>query len=270
MKYRFIASDIDGTLLPIGNREFSPATLDIARRCREKGIYFTLSSGRSFTGTQPVAVSLGITCPIMTCNGSVIMSVDGEVIKSFPFDKADACFLYEDMRRNGLECRLYCTDGVYAIIPDEPLKHTETVINGHTFVYSVNETALFETHALDIACKAEAYSHDTALLNRLLERYSSLGYGAAQAFPIDIELTAHGVGKGSSLLWLSHELGVSPEETVAFGDNTNDLDMLRAAGLGVAVGNAAEPLRLAADMIAPDSAMDGVAVTIDRIIAEEI
>ena len=72
--------------------------------------------------------------------------------------------------------------------------------------------------------------------------------------------------KGTALEALCRHLGVTMEETIAFGDGTNDLTMLRAAGLGVAMGNAAPEVKAAADMVTDDNEHSGVAKVIRKIL----
>ena len=74
--------------------------------------------------------------------------------------------------------------------------------------------------------------------------------------------------KGDALIALCAALGIAPEETVAFGDGTNDTSMIRAAGVGVAMGNADFSVKAAADTVCDDNEHDGVAKFIERLLAE--
>ena len=82
----------------------------------------------------------------------------------------------------------------------------------------------------------------------------------------NIELNSAAANKGGALAALCRHLGVAPEETVAFGDGTNDLSMLRAAGLGVAMGNAAPEVKAVADLVTEDNEHAGVARVINEIL----
>ena len=84
----------------------------------------------------------------------------------------------------------------------------------------------------------------------------------------NIELNAPLANKGDALLALCDKLGIAREETVAFGDGTNDLSMLRAAGVGTAMGNADFAVKAAADTVCDDNEHDGVAKFIERLLAE--
>lgn len=81
----------------------------------------------------------------------------------------------------------------------------------------------------------------------------------------NLEITASGVDKGKALEWLCKELGIEPERTIAIGDSLNDYEMLQAAGLAVAMGNAVEPLKELADIVTETNERDGVAVVLDDL-----
>ena len=86
-----------------------------------------------------------------------------------------------------------------------------------------------------------------------------------QSEPTYLEILPAGVNKGTALERLEMILGIKKEEVICFGDNLNDLEMIRRAGIGVAMGNAGAEVKAAADCIAPDHNDDGVA----RVLARE-
>jgi 5-amino-6-(5-phospho-D-ribitylamino)uracil phosphatase len=79
----------------------------------------------------------------------------------------------------------------------------------------------------------------------------------------------HGVHKGHGLAWLAERLGIEQSRTMGIGDSEADIPMLRWAGLGVAMGNAAPDVKAAADWVAPSLEEDGAAVAIERFVLEE-
>ena len=82
----------------------------------------------------------------------------------------------------------------------------------------------------------------------------------------NLEVNAKGADKGSALLWLADHLGISREETMAFGDGENDIPMIKAAGIGVAMENALDTVKEAADTITLNNDEDGVAAVIRKFI----
>ena len=99
----------------------------------------------------------------------------------------------------------------------------------------------------------------TELQQLLRERYSSR-LSILQSRPYFLEITRKEATKGQALKFLSEKEGISAEEIVAIGDSYNDLDMLQFAGTGVAVANAPQEVKNAADVITRAAAEDGVAV----------
>lgn len=85
----------------------------------------------------------------------------------------------------------------------------------------------------------------------------------------NIEINRRGVNKGQGLRWLAKELGCTMENLAAIGDSDNDLTMLRAAGLGIAMANSRKNVRLTADVVTGSNTENGVAQAIERYILEE-
>ena len=84
------------------------------------------------------------------------------------------------------------------------------------------------------------------------------------ALPYNIEVNAEGINKGEALLWVAERLGIRREETLAFGDGANDVELLRTAGIGAAMSNGVPEVLAAADIKAGNNDEDGVACTIRR------
>jgi hypothetical protein len=84
-----------------------------------------------------------------------------------------------------------------------------------------------------------------------------------------LTVLAAGVSKASALRWLAAERGIAPAQVMAIGDDLNDVEMLQWAGLGVAMGNAIEEARAAADVHTVSNAEDGVALAIRRWLLQE-
>lgn len=104
------------------------------------------------------------------------------------------------------------------------------------------------------------------MLRHFSERFPDLA--ATSSNSANIELNSVRAGKGSGLLALCKALGIDPEDTVAFGDGSNDISLLRAAGRGVAMANAADAVKTAADAVCESNDDCGVAKEIWRLMGE--
>ncbi len=91
------------------------------------------------------------------------------------------------------------------------------------------------------------------------------GYEAVLSTPTLLEVTAGGVNKGTALRWMADYLDVPIEATIAFGDQHNDVDMIRTAGFGVAMGNAVDAVKQVAKHVTAHHKEDGVAVVLESL-----
>ncbi|MBQ8964038.1 MAG: HAD hydrolase family protein, partial [Clostridia bacterium] len=135
----------------------------------------------------------------------------------------------------------------------------------------IDDRAAFEREALSRVYKLEGLTENTAMMEALRSALSAeTGARVTHSSWRNVELMSHGMGKAPALGWLAAHLGVDLADCMAFGDNANDLDMLRAVGWPVAVGNATDEAKAAARIVADTDANDGVAkVIFERVLGEE-
>src|SRR5690606_15624796 len=111
------------------------------------------------------------------------------------------------------------------------------------------------------------HTEDDGLRRALWDEIASWGgLELSNSSPLNIEINPAGVSKAAALEEVCRLAGVRMEETVAVGDSLNDLAAIRAAGLGVAMGNAQEAVKEAADAVTATNEEDGVALVIRRYI----
>lgn len=258
---KLVVSDIDDTLLPKGG-VISQGTRRAVAECRRRGIVFSLASGRWFPSTVTVAETLGVNGPLIVANGGCVMTVDGEVLKEFPMRERDVEIAYGAVKDCGALITSYVRGAIYRLNtwtmenrPPEKLSY----FGGEVFDVVDDDPVRFQQEALQGVYKMEVYSNDTPLLAELRDRLEKAGLSVSSSFKTNIEITSPGLGKGQAVAWLARYLGIGREQVMCFGDNTNDASMLRAAGVGVAMGNAVAELKAQADLVAPPCAEDGLA-----------
>lgn len=111
--------------------------------------------------------------------------------------------------------------------------------------------------------KINVFLADLSDKESLREELSSVeGLAISSSMYNNLEINAEAATKGNALLWLADHLGIPREETMAFGDGENDISMLKAAGTGVAMGNASDHVKAAADEVTLTNEQDGVAAAI--------
>ena len=119
--------------------------------------------------------------------------------------------------------------------------------------------------------KIQFFTRDMELRSRLLTEIPQVfpGILATSSSPQNIELNQMNANKGQALLDLADRLGVPHEKTIAFGDGLNDITMIRAAGIGIAMENAEPAVKAAADWITASCDEDGVAAGVERFVLSQ-
>lgn len=258
---KLVVSDIDGTLLPKGGN-ISEGSRRAVAECRRKGINFALASGRWFPTTLPIAEAVGCQGPLIVSGGGCVITPDGEILQEFTMDDADARRTYDIIKDCGGMITSYVNGAIYrlnaACLEKHPPEKT-SYIDGDMWEVVDDDVSRFENEGLTGVYKMEVYSDEPALLKGLWDELAAAGLSVCSSTVKNIEIASPGGGKGQAVKWLAEYLGLEKEQVMAFGDHVNDLDMLEAAGVGVAMGNGEPEVKAKADLIAPPCTEDGLA-----------
>lgn len=267
---KMIGLDCDGTLLN-NNKELTEYSRSVLVKAIERGIVVLAATGRPLTGIPCQVSEIPGIRYALTSNGARIVDVEEnkvlyEALMQFEtkkkvlavFNKYDTykeIFLEgtgygneselrrvheyterESMARYMRECRVPVTD-IFEMIDREkkPLDKVHALFKSN----EEKEKALQEIKKIAGTCPTASMCNN-------------------------IEVNAYGVNKGTGLLHLGEILGISREEIMACGDGLNDLEMVKEAGFGVAVGNAVEEVKEAADYITDTNENEGVAKAIEK------
>ena len=237
-KYQLLVLDLDGTLTN-SKKEISPRNLQTLLRLQQSGVRLVLASGRPTYGIAPLADTLR-----MKEYGGFILSYNGGEIIEWGTGR----LLYKNL------------------LPDDvlPILYTASVRNEQAILTYDNEYILTES-------PDDEYVRKEAFLNKMKIRAVD-DFLAAAPLPLPkclepyfLELVPMGIDKAQSLSVLLDKLGLTREAMVAMGDGYNDLSMIKFAGMGVAMANAQEPVKQAADYITLSNDEDGVAMAVERL-----
>ena len=267
MRRRLLAMDLDGTLVG-PDLIVSPRNRAALNAAREKGVFVTLATGRMLRSTLPFARALSLTTPIICYQGAMVADpVTGEVLlhRTVPLVLAREVLALAEAR--GWHIHFYVDDVMYV---DEMTSQVTvyTSIVTDAMPRAVGNLRAFldrlpdgsePTKLLIIGDEAAT----TATLVELRERFSARLY-ITRSMPTFAEVANRECSKGAALSWLAGRLGVAQADTVAIGDALNDLEMVRWAGTGVAVGNAVPELAAVAGYRTSAVDRDGVAEAIER------
>lgn len=254
MKIKAAFFDIDGTLVSFQTHAMPSSAVDALRCLRVAGVKTFLATGRNGDSTR-FLMETGL--------------FDGEILINGQLCELNGARVYENPIGPG--------DIDAAIAGAESGEFTLGFLGGHeSFVNRVDDYVIEacryagmavprvasaalarEMHIHQIHCYGAPGAEDA-----LLSRATSLT--AARWSPNFADVFPRGGGKDRGIEAMCAVLGISPAETIAFGDGENDITMLEAAGIGVAMGNASEAVKARADYVAPSVDEHGVARTIEH------
>ena len=273
MSIRLIATDVDGTILPRGGA-ISDATRRAVALCRAQGIPFVIVSGRWIGALGDVIRQCGTADqPLIIVNGSAVLGPGGALWHERFMDPEDVARVYAVLSRYDVQINSYAPGALYCL-NTAALAHPSSMIKGYLGgdKLVLDDRTAFEGEALERVYKLEGLTEDTALMDEVrgaLRRETNAQ--VTHSSWRNVELMSRGMGKAAALGWLAERLGVPLSDCMAFGDNANDLDMLRAVGWPVAVGNAADEVKAAARVVADTDVNDGVAkVIFESALGEEM
>lgn len=263
---RLVALDIDGTLLKwvdgggTTHEEISPAVGEAVRRARAAGCHVVLASGRSPHGMTPVAdlLELHAEAPVwvVASNGAVVFRYPPlEVVKEETFDAGPA--VRAVLRRRPSALVAVEERGVgYRVTKQFP----EGELSGDMILTELDDLVAAPVSRVIIR-DPQATADDFIAL---AEELGLHGTDYVVGWTAWMDLAPKGVSKASGVAYVGEQLGVPPADVLAIGDGRNDIELLQWAGRGVAMGQAVQPVRDAADAVTAGVDEDGVAVELGR------
>jgi Cof subfamily protein (haloacid dehalogenase superfamily) len=282
---RLVAIDMDGTLLPSFSQSISARTARALNSAHAAGIAVAIATGRRTAYTVPLAEEMGLRAdtPLITSNGAVIRTLGGERIEQFHMDARVARGLCGLLRSFGAVVFTFDRTGRgELVLEDLPMAEGRISLWIEANRHAIEVVTPLEDALQEGDDPIQGMVTGTLAKMRQAEAALKASEWAAQCesqrteYPARdlsiLDLLPRGVSKGWALERLAAHLGVDRRETMAIGDNWNDVDMLEWAGQAVLMGNAAQELRTMAKMRgwkqAPPNDEDGVAVVLERAIAK--
>jgi Cof subfamily protein (haloacid dehalogenase superfamily) len=261
---RGIVLDVDGTLLDPGHR-IAPATAAAVEHARRAGLHVLLASGRSANAMVDLLAELGLGGPAIAFNGALTFRLEGGAVRPLaetPLGREAAAEAYTLARARGIEVGWFTSDG-WRVAARGPGINEEERLTGEPPLVDP-ELPDGAPAPLKLMCMV-AGPDGAPALHALRERLPP-SVGGQFSHPRFLELTARGVDKAGALEAACARLGLSLAELAAIGNGENDIAMLRAAGVGIAMGNATAAVIAAADRVTGTNARDGAAAAIDALL----
>ncbi|MGD6941844.1 HAD family hydrolase [Cytobacillus gottheilii] len=272
-----IASDMDGTLLT-ATQTITDENIAAIKKAQEKGIEVVVATGRSYQEAIFVLEEAGLECPIICANGAEVRSAQGEIVSNSPLDKELATRTAKALTELEVYYEVYTNQGTYTVDEKRGITIMADIFlsgNEEADVKKVLKAAeerfekglVHKVDSYDVLFESEdhqiykllAFTFDPERMEEAKEALqdfegliiSSSGHG-------NLELTSKSAQKGVALEAFVREKGISLEETMALGDNYNDLSMFNVVGRAVAMGNADDYIKSQCHMVTLTNEESGV------------
>ena len=271
---RMILTDLDGTLLS-SDHTVSPANRQAILDARAAGIETAFATGRLDLLVRDYVSKLGVTLPVVSCNGALIRDCATEqVVYAKTFPVGSAVGILRICLELGIDCQAYTPIGVW--VP----RYSRRIEFFHEYnrLAAAGGTRAVELHYLedqDLESLA-GIGIFKVFLARLHAGDIEQAIGRIQKCIPDVEFTnsvgdsrdvmSAGTTKGAALRILAAHAGLDPSQVAAFGDNDNDISMFESAGLSVAMGNSKAEVKSAAMHVTASNDEDGFAKAVYRYI----
>ncbi|MFC4403419.1 Cof-type HAD-IIB family hydrolase [Gracilibacillus xinjiangensis] len=284
---QLIATDLDGTLLN-ENHEISAENRQALQMAKDNGVEIVVATGRSYSAAKLPLRNAGLDFPIICLNGAKIYDKAEQLIRSAPLDKQTCREIQQVCQQNNMYFEVFTNKATYS---ESREKFLEVMIDimvsafphlsredveleaTNRFQQERIETvddfeALFDREDIEVY-KMLAFSMDDTTLERVRETLEKAP---------DLTITSSGLSnlefnhpdaqKGIAVELFAKKYGIKMKDVMAIGDNFNDVSMIKAAGFGVAMGNANEEIKAMANFTTRTNREDGVAYAVRKFLSK--
>jgi Cof subfamily protein (haloacid dehalogenase superfamily) len=245
MEKKLIVFDIDGTIISYhGKTHIPPETVEAIKLLKEKGHLIALATARSFLMAKPVMDLLCVSSAVLH-NGAMGM-MNKECLFEKRIDKKTSMTIIGALEKTPLCVFAFDGENIYV---SHTTENSETYIRNETGMNDIIKPLCNCTNSL---LSINLYGEDEQIIE-FINGIDSVTYHRNQC-----EITANDVSKSDGIKRLAEAMSITQQNIIAVGDGINDIDMIRAAEIGIAVGGAHCELKDAADMVADDIDAGGI------------
>lgn len=263
MNYQAVAFDLDGTLLNSQGQILAENKQAIAK-LQQQGVKVLLVTGRHHTAVIPYYMELGLTTPIICCNGTYVYDVQNDkVLAANPLSQQQAQQIYDTATKHHCHLLMYSRNAMnYAELNPHMEKFLKWVAscpeNVRPLVKKVESIQDVIDHDKPIwKCVISAQNKD--IMNQVVAELPIEQFSCEWSWVDRVDIANAGNTKGARLLEVLNQWQIAPQQVIAFGDNHNDISMITAVGLGVAMGNAEDEVKHQAKLTTTSNDEAGIA-----------
>lgn len=271
MDIKLIAIDMDGTLLNSSNK-LTERTKKAIAMAKEKNVEVVLATGRVLKSALHYANLLNLDSYIAACNGAILVDNKGNDIYRKPINKKKLEKIMEIGHDMSVYFHFYNEDTFFTRTYVKEIvdyySSSDGKFTGQSIDVDIYESIRDIAERVDLdVFKFLFIDNDLDKLLQLKKRLGSIeGISISKSWTNNLEVMEEGVSKGRSLEHLCRLMNISLNNTMAIGDNENDLSMLEIAGISVGMGNGAKSVLEKVYYVTEDNNHDGVAQAIEKFV----
>ena len=256
MEIKLIVVDVDGTLLN-SQHELTGLTQATVLALQQRGIKFTLATGKIFPAIVSIIHALDLNQPLILANGALVQQVNGKIISEIPLPRQHLLPLIDFLFASGLDYALYTADQVF--VPHHSYNTTLVVEYDDPQPIEIGKIELTDTTFYKlVVLDRQGVAQLDFFGSELNKKFEGI-LKAHRSVPGMLEVFNAETSKSVAVRAIAAHLGLGLSEVMVVGDSYNDIDMFQVAGLAVAMGNAPELVRQAVHITIGTNDEDGLA-----------
>ncbi len=266
MKYKLIAIDMDGTFLN-SEKNITNENISAVKKAIEMGVKIIVATGRSGKSLVGYKEQISFDSPYIVYNGCGVKFLDSEdYLKRYDLDFDVAKEVYEFGIKNNLKILVWADDKLYA--SGDGKEHN--FYKNHTG----NQSTVFDDFNIfkGLGIHKVLFVDEPRVISDIHSKFVEGNFNKASftvSLPQMFECFSVEGSKGNALLEYAKSVGINKDEIIAIGDGMNDLSMIEAVGMGVAMGNAFDVVKESAKFITKTNDENGVAYAIKQLVLGE-
>lgn len=262
---KLIVTDIDGTILK-HNFEFNQEVKDCIKTLTRNGIKVVLATGRMHSATSHIAKELELDTPIISYQGGLIMH-QGEILYEKNLEPKVARKIINWAKKNNVHLNLYMDDRLYTEKNDEIIRRYTDERSAEFIIKPFEELTLKRINKMLIV---NFKDEDRVTMHKeyLEKKYTNVHF--VKSMPFFCEICHPLAKKSDALNFLREYWGLKKEEIMTIGDQNNDIELLKAGGIKVAMGNATDELKAVADYITDTVNNNGFVKAVEQFVYNNI